>query len=250
MRSICLTLFTLAMMQSIETLEGAESGLARTRQCLVVVGDDWNSTTGILRAFERTGPAAPWKKRGHNVPVMLGKKGFAWGRGLAGTDVEPGPRKVEGDNKVPAGIFQLGPAFGYAPPRDARWIRLRYVPSTERTEAIDDPRSRYYNQLVDRTKIAQPDWQTSEQMRRADHLYKWGIFVAHNPAAVPGAGSCIFIHIWKDPSTATVGCTAMAEPDLLGLLRWLDPKARPVLIQMPSANYAALQARFGLPNLH
>ena len=237
------------MMHSREELDGAENPLTRTRQCLVVVADDWNSRTGMLAAFERTGAATAWKQRGHTVPVMLGKKGFAWGRGLTGTDGEPGPRKVEGDNKVPAGIFRLGPAFGYASARDAQWIKLRYMPSTEHTEAIDDPRSRYYNQLVDRTKIARPDWQTSEQMRRADHRYKWGIVVAHNPTATPGAGSCIFIHIWKDPSTATVGCTAMAESDLVGLLRWLDPKARPVLVQMPSANYAALQARFPLPDL-
>jgi hypothetical protein len=39
----------------------------------------------------------------------------------------------------------------------------------------------------------------------------------------------------------------MAESDLVELLRWLDPEARPVLVQMPLVNYQALQASFALP---
>jgi D-alanyl-D-alanine dipeptidase len=84
-------------------------------------------------------------------------------------------------------------------------------------------------------------------MMRTDDLYKWGIVVAHNPAAQPGAGSCIFLHIWKNSSAPTAGCTAMAEEDLVKLLRWLDPTARPILVQMPAANYQRFQSRLGLP---
>jgi len=249
MRRVGLSLLALAMISTTETLQGADNPVRRTRQCVVVVADNWNAKTGVLRAFERTSATSGWTQRGKPVPVVLGKKGLAWGRGLTGADAQPGPRKVEGDNKVPAGIFRLGPAFGYASAGAAQWIKFRYVPSTVGMEAVDDPHSRYYNRLVDRRKVAHPDWQSSEQMRRRDVLYKWGIFVAHNPEAVPGAGSCIFMHIWKDPSTATVGCTAMPEPEMVRLLRWLDPAARPVLVQMPRANYPAFQASFGLPNL-
>jgi hypothetical protein len=85
-------------------------------------------------------------------------------------------------------------------------------------------------------------------MRRADDLYKWGIFVAHNAAATPGAGSCIFMHIWKNSSTATIGCTAMAERHLVRLLRWLDPAAQPLLVQMPRADYAFFQDQLRLPH--
>jgi D-alanyl-D-alanine dipeptidase len=86
-------------------------------------------------------------------------------------------------------------------------------------------------------------------MRRADDLYKWGIFVAHNSAAIPGAGSCIFIHVWRNPSAATVGCTAMPEENLVQLLRWLDPASDPVLIQMPRPDYTAFQRDLDLPTL-
>jgi len=84
-------------------------------------------------------------------------------------------------------------------------------------------------------------------MLRADNLYKWGVVVAHNSRATPGAGSCIFLHIWKDSRSATAGCTAMPEPDLVNLLRWLNPAARPVLVQMPQQEYEAARAKFRLP---
>jgi L,D-peptidoglycan transpeptidase YkuD (ErfK/YbiS/YcfS/YnhG family) len=241
--SVTLLLFILSAMVA----QSAPSPLRRSRQCVVVVASGWNSKTGVLRLFERTGN--DWKMRGRDIPVVLGKKGLAWGRGLVDLPTGRDPRKIEGDNKVPAGIFRFGPAFGYAPARAAGWIRLRYVPLTKNTEGIDDPRSRYYNRLVDRSKVARVDWRSSEQMLRADNLYKWGIVVAHNTPPQPGAGSCIFFHIWRDSAAATVGCTAMAEPDLLRLLRWLDPAAHPILMQMPQANYQALQPKLNLPAL-
>jgi D-alanyl-D-alanine dipeptidase len=241
MRLVTLVLFVL----SSPVMTAANDPLQRTRQCVIVVSRDWNAKAGVLRAFERKGSRSAWQARGPAIPVVLGKKGLAWGRGLA--DFNATVRKVEGDNKAPAGIFRLGPAFGYAPKSAARWIKLSYVPLTPHTEGIDDPRSHYYNQLVDRLKVAKVDWRSSEKMLRADILYKWGIIVAHNSRATPGAGSCIFLHIWKDSRSATAGCTAMAEPDLVNLLRWLNPVARPVLVQMPQHEYEATRARFRLP---
>jgi L,D-peptidoglycan transpeptidase YkuD (ErfK/YbiS/YcfS/YnhG family) len=246
MRS-CVVAAFLILFASAMTAPAASNPLSDSRQCLVVVAPDWNSQTGMLRAFERSRGA--WKSRGEAIPVVLGKNGLGWGLGLIDLKNEAGPKKKEGDLRVPAGIFHLGPAFGYAPAASARWIKLRYVPLKAETEGIDDPRSRYYNQLVDRSKVAQVDWHSSEQMRRADDLYKWGLFVAHNSTAIPGAGSCIFVHIWRNSSAATVGCTAMSEPNLLRLLRWLDPGAHPVLIQMPQSDYQRLQRPLNLPAL-
>jgi L,D-peptidoglycan transpeptidase YkuD (ErfK/YbiS/YcfS/YnhG family) len=237
----------LSLWMVVMTAPAASDPLRHSRQCVVVIAPNWNSKTGVLRAFERTDANSDWNMRGTAIPVVLGKKGLAWGLGLVDAKIGSGPRKIEGDNKAPAGIFRLGPAFGYAPVRGASWIKLRYVPLTKETEGIDDSRSRYYNRLVDRSKVARVDWQTSEQMLRTDNLYKWGIVVAHNPAVQPGAGSCIFLHIWKNSATPTAGCTAMAEQDLAKLLRWLEPNAHPLLIQMPRRDYAMFRSRYGLP---
>ena len=227
----------------------ASNPLRDSRQCVVVVAPDWSSTTGTLHAFERASATGAWKMRGDAIPVVLGKSGLGWGLGLVDAKRRAGPRKVEGDNKVPAGLFRLGPAFGYSPARSAIWIKLSYVALTKMTEGVDDPRSHYYNQLVDRSKVARVDWRSSEQMRRADDLYKWGVFVAHNPRAASGAGSCIFLHIWKNSSTPTIGCTAMAERDLVRLLHWLDPAALPLLVQMPQRDYAEFHSPYRLPSL-
>jgi D-alanyl-D-alanine dipeptidase len=244
MRLISIALF-LSMIA--KTAPAASDPLRDSRQCVLVVAPTWSSTTGTLHAFERTSTTADWKARGNAISVVLGKNGLGWGLGLLDAKGRAGPRKIEGDNKVPAGIFRLGPAFGYAPAPS--WIKVPYVPLTKTTEGVDDPGSRYYNQLVDRSRVTRVDWRSSEQMRRPDDLYKWGIFVAHNAAAKPGHGSCIFLHIWKNSSTPTTGCTAMAERDLIRLLRWLDPAAQPVLVQMPHAGYQPFQSQFRLPAL-
>ena len=225
----------------------ATQDLDGSRQCIVVLADNWTATTGVLRAFERDGAKSDWKERGSGIAVVLGKNGLGQGRGLVRLDFEGAPQKREGDNRAPAGIFLLPSAFGYASKRSAAWIKLPYLASSTQTEGIDDPHSRYYNKLVDRSKVAQIDWRSSEQMRRDDVLYKWGVVVEHNPAAIPGAGSCIFLHIWKNSSAPTAGCTAMPESDLVRLLRWLDPARHPILVQMPRALYPATQAKYDLP---
>jgi len=62
-----------------------------------------------------------------------------------------------------------------------------------------------------------------------------GLVIAHNPQRTPGAGSCIFLHLWMNGSEGTAGCTALHRADLMELLRWLDVAKHPVLVQMPAA---------------
>jgi D-alanyl-D-alanine dipeptidase len=217
------------------------------RQLLLVVTPAWTSRNGVLTAFERDEDGTTWRQHGKEVAVVVGQNGLGWGRGLSRVDDFSGPVKKEGDQRAPAGIFRLSSAFGYAPTDEARQIKLPYVALTSQSEAIDDPDSRYYNQLVDRSEIPTPDWRSSEQMRRDDDLYRWGIVVDHNTSAVPNAGSCIFLHIWRSPTSTTNGCTAMAEPNLRSLLAWLDPKANPVLIQLPLEELERLRACWNLP---
>jgi D-alanyl-D-alanine dipeptidase len=216
----------------------------------VVLTENWASTTGSLHAFERGGTTGSWKERGPGIPVVVGKNGLGRSRGLVRVDFKGAPAKQEGDDRAPAGIFRLSSAFGYAPAQSSAWIKLPYLVLSKQIEAIDDPNSRYYNRLVDRSKIATIDWRSSEQMRRDDVLYKWGVVVDHNPAPIPGAGSCIFLHIWKNSSAPTAGCTAMSESDLVRLLQWLDPAQQPILVQMPRADYRSVAAKYGLPPDH
>jgi L,D-peptidoglycan transpeptidase YkuD (ErfK/YbiS/YcfS/YnhG family) len=199
-------------------------------QLIVVTSASWSAASGTLQAFEKN-PKDRWRAFFRTANVRLGRNGMAWGRGLASTSGLPGPRKHEGDDKAPAGIFHLGFAFGYSAQSPS--TRMRYVPITTTTVCVDDPQSRDYNQMLDTSTIENPDWHSAERMKLRDARYKWGVFVMHNTPPKPGAGSCMFLHVWKDGATPTSGCTAMPEPIMLSLIKWLDPDRKPVLAQMP-----------------
>ncbi len=166
------------------------------------------------------------------IPVTLGRNGLAWG---TGEHTCPPPNsfrlKREGDGCSPAGIFQIPFASGMAPKNEAQDIRLPYTHLTQAIIGVDDPTSRYYNQVIDATGVER-DWATDERMNRYQKVYRWGAFIANNPDAIPEGGSCIFLHLWPRPGRATAGCTAMSEEDILTCLRWLDPARQPRIIQV------------------
>lgn len=232
------------------TTPAADSPLAASRQLLRVVADDWTSTTAQLRRFARAAPDAEWTPVGDAIDVSLGQSGLAWGIGLHRAVGADAPQKREGDRRAPAGIFAITALFGAADHPLARSAKLPYFAATDDLKAIDDPASRYYNRIVDRSTVAKIDWQSHEDMRRDDGCYAVGAVVAHNsPNPVAGAGSCVFIHVWKNPGVPTAGCTAGALADIAEVCAWLDGAASPLLVQLPHAEYARYQAAWALPAL-
>jgi L,D-peptidoglycan transpeptidase YkuD (ErfK/YbiS/YcfS/YnhG family) len=200
---------------------------AESRQLVLSVSRDWDDSTANVQRYQRPGADRPWSAIGPPVPAALGRSGIAWGRGLHPGGIA-GPIKREGDGRGPAGVFELRLATGYAP-EGPRGALLRYRQATDSLRCVDDPRSRFYNQLVDESAVAK-DWSSAEEMRRGDELYRLVVWVGHNDAPPePGAGSCIFLHIRSPAPSTTAGCTAFEAGDLEELLRWLDPAARPVL---------------------
>ena len=223
---------------------------SHSTEIVVVTTDTWDSPQGTLRRYERERPGNPWNPVGEPITVMVGKTGLGWGRGvLTPKSHDAGdPMKKEGDGKAPAGVFVLSKAFGYAAQEQPGW-KMPYVSLSPSIECVDDEKSKFYNTLVDTSAIS-PDWGSheNEKMRRSDELYRWGILVDHNAdPRVPGGGSCIFMHVWRGPGQPTVGCTAMPQADLESLIGWLDPQRKPLLVQLPSAEYQKLQHRWNLP---
>lgn len=207
------------------TLVSLDAQVPDTKQLLVVTAENWSNPTGSLQRYERDEHI--WKKVGKPINIILGRNGLGWGIGLHEVPKDAQIIKKEGDGKAPAGIFKLNQAFGYAPFN----INYPYEVYKETDHCVDDVNSKFYNKIVDSTKVT-VDYESFEHMKFSKDYYKYGIVVNHNhvdeEGAKKGAGSCIFIHI-KDIPTA--GCTVMSEREIQEVLRWLDPKAEPLLVQ-------------------
>lgn len=154
-----------------------------------------------------------WRGIYTRVDAIVGRSGIA-----------PQGQKKEGDGRTPSGTFELGPAFGYAPSIETR---LDYRQADTNDFWVDDPASAQYNQWVHGT----PQASSWEDMRRKDDLYKMGIVIGYNTAPiVPGAGSAIFMHIWRRYDHPTAGCVALSQKNLRRILRHLDKNLNPVIV--------------------
>ncbi len=209
------------------------------RQLLLVTTENWDASAGLLQRFS-LGEEGEWSAEEDPFPVVVGSSGLAWGRGLHPPD-RTGVKKREGDGKSPAGVFDLGTAFGEAldPPIG---VRFPYRQVGEHDFFVDDVASADYNQWVYHESDRTTRWQSYERMDRDDHLYELGIVVRHNPEPVePGSGSAIFLHRWREPGHPTTGCTAMASANLKSLLGWLDPEKCPLFVQIPESSFFFLE---------
>lgn len=214
---------------------------------VLVVTPDWDAVQGTLTRYERQD--REWIKVGGRTPVVIGHAGMAWDPALArrrpGRYV--GAIKREGDGRSPAGVFQLkGQTFGFS--KALPGSRL-YTSLTPTIECVDDPDSRFYGKIIDRAKVDQVDWNSSEKMSSIPQ-YRWGVVVNYNTDhPVRGDGSCIFLHQWTGPDSGTAGCTAMSSRDIEDLVRWVDGEERAVLIQLPRPEYHRLRIYWKLPQL-
>ncbi|MET0290694.1 MAG: L,D-transpeptidase family protein [Pseudoxanthomonas sp.] len=225
------------------------AAVEQARQLVLVVSLDWNAPAGHLQTFEKR--KGQWVAVQADFPVSLGRTGSAWGMGLHPPQKD-GPLKEEGDGKSPAGIFAIGPAFGYAA---SLKTALPYQPMQATNYCMDVPASPLYNQIVDSAKVGEAAVQGSTEPMRldlrnaGDIRYQQGFVIAHNAGAVPGRGSCIFAHLRRKPAEATAGCTSMEADNMQQLLGWLKPARKPVFVLLPREEYKRLQGPWQLPEL-
>ncbi len=239
MRILMIFSLLIASMFTAAQSNDAASLVKSAHKLIVVTTSGWDDVNGEMQRYERKGK--DWKPVGSQTQIVVGKNGLAWDDHFAHRQSGVGGVKKEGDGRSPAGFFRIARTFGFAPTASDNKF---YLPLTPTTECVDDVKSKYYNQIVDRMNIKDVDWNSSEKMRQIEQ-YRLGAEVAYNAEHAPGRGSCIFLHIWSAPGKGTAGCTAMSEEDAQQVMRWLDDKT--VLIQLPKAQYGALKKIYGLP---
>ena len=198
-----------------ETAFSGEEGLFEilnedVAQVLIVHEKTPASVEAVITAWEKK--EGGWHAAFEPVDAVLGKKGLV----LAAD-------KKEGDNHTPAGLFYLGTAFGYEPQIETK---LSYRQADENDFWVDDSESAQYNQWVEGV----PQAKSFERLKRGDDLYKYGVVIEHNTApVVPGAGSAIFLHVWRGNDQPTSGCVAVFEENIKKLLGWLDKEKNPAI---------------------
>ncbi len=195
-----------------EWIQSSLEKLARGSSQVLVVGEESSGFRAMMYVLEKRNNT--WRNAFPPLPVLIGGKGFA----------PPGEKK-EGDVKTPSGVFALKRAFGYAAKINTR---LSYRQAGADDIWVDDITSPDYNRWVRRGETSAASF---ENMKLKDDRYKYGIVVEYNTdPVVKGAGSAIFIHIWRGENKPTLGCVALSESDILKVLGWLDPKRKPLAV--------------------
>lgn len=130
--------------------------------------------------------------------------------------------KVEGDGVTPAGLFVLR-SLWYRPDRivDPQ-TGLALFPIDPDCGWSDDPADPAYNRPVKLPHAAR-----HERLWRDDGLYDLVVPLGYNDdPPVSGLGSAIFLHCARPDYGPTEGCVALAQADLLALLRVCGPQTR------------------------
>lgn len=126
-------------------------------------------------------------------------------------------QKNEGDGKTPIGIYETGILFG-----THKILKENYVEIHENLYWVDDIHSKYYNQLVDITKV-QKDWKSAEHLIEYPKQYEYAIELKTNPNNIKGKGSAIFLHCSVNKPTA--GCIAIEKEKMQEIFRLIKKNA-------------------------
>lgn len=128
--------------------------------------------------------------------------------------------KREGDGFTPTGFFGLGTLFSY---ESSIQSQLPFTQSTSEDKWIDDTASVDYNKHIRGTTNAK----SFENLLLKSIHYKYCMVIEYNTnPVVKGKGSAIFFHVADEKYSATAGCVAIKEADMLQYLNWLQPNKR------------------------
>lgn len=138
--------------------------------------------------------------------IAIGKNGFS-------------KDKHEGDNCTPIGTYAL---------RECWWRKdkLKQTPVTGLSLKIIEPDDGWCDapEHADYNKhVTLPFSASHEKLWREDDLYDVVVPLGYNDdPIIKGKGSAIFMHIAKPGYAGTEGCIALALPDLLEILKYVD----------------------------
>jgi L,D-peptidoglycan transpeptidase YkuD (ErfK/YbiS/YcfS/YnhG family) len=155
-------------------------------------------------------PAGAWFN-GRKMPCSVGFGGI-------------GEKQAEGDGITPIGEFALQSVW-YRSDRIAPKCALPLHQITPLDGWSDDPRDPDYNQ-----PIRLPHAFGHEVLYRDGPEYDLLAVMDYNRTPIrPGAGSAVFLHVWRGAARPTAGCIALSSDDLLWVLAHWQADSRVVV---------------------
>jgi L,D-peptidoglycan transpeptidase YkuD (ErfK/YbiS/YcfS/YnhG family) len=188
---------------------------AATSQVVIAYASGFASTTGTLETYQKVGGF--WQPALRPMPMYLGTRGFR-------------DAKTEGDLATPTGVYRIGATmYGIAANPGVRYAYHQLVADDYWDENTASPTYNGFVHGTDPGGGSERLWQTTPQ-------YTYFAVIDYNipvVVATPARGSGIFLHV--SAGRATAGCLALAQADLVAVLRWLNPAAAPRIVMAPSA---------------
>jgi len=130
--------------------------------------------------------------------------------------------KIEGDQKTPIGLFELGNIYYREDKIKLPKIQIRSTkikPQMGWCDDINYPKK--YNKPI---KISQ--YIHHEKLYRKDKKYDLLIPIKYNSKKIVlGKGSCIFLHLTSNYKP-TAGCIALKKKDFLSMIKLLTKKTK------------------------
>jgi L,D-peptidoglycan transpeptidase YkuD (ErfK/YbiS/YcfS/YnhG family) len=222
LRATLLTLVVL-LAPSLARAQSCPAPLAQARKLVLVTSDTFSNSTATLQTFTRPDASSSWRAASGSVTALVGHKGIGWSYIFKNFAAPGEPIKVDGDKRVPAGIFRIGRSFGLVPSRLPNYLQI-----TEGMTCVDDARSPAYNTITSREKIG---WQVHGENMWRVREYRRGLLVDYPTNRRARGGSCIFIHARMSGATGTSGCVSLPEPQVAALQNFAQSGA--VLAVLP-----------------
>lgn len=136
-------------------------------------------------------------------------------------------KKTEGDGKTPIGEFGLGTILGtHIIVKNKNGLECMQI--TDNMYWVDDSKSKYYNQLVDISKV-EKDWDSAEHLIDYPIQYEYIIEIKTNPKNIPENGSAIFLHCEANKPTA--GCIAINKQCMKKIIENIDKNTKIVICE-------------------
>ena len=152
----------------------------------------------------------------------------------------------ESSTKTPTGRFKLSQAFGIKPNPG---VSTSYF-QVDRNDVWTGSTGSVLNQHRRCAPGRGPaSYGSFERLGRYPGPYDYAVFIGYNAplpygtGAVPGKGSAFFLHVKN--ASATAGCVAVSESQLVWLLKWLRSAANPIISIGVGANaYSPIPYRY------